>query len=131
MPDITISPRTRDRLADFGAAWGISEDAVITRLLDAFTAGSNPDDGDRVPVHALYLGVHAEGVYRRSTGRIQITSGPGAGVAELKPSPAATVVIKAVQAERGNSVRGGSRNGWDFWTITATGQPLRTIRPAR
>ena len=134
MATVTLSAHTYDRITDLAAAWGIPDDAVIARLLDFFKKANaivrGEDDGDRVLVHAVYVGQRAEGVYRPSIGRIDIVSGSSAGATGLKPSPAAGEVVRTVQAKIGNEVR-GSRNGWDFWIVTATGQPLRSIRPNR
>jgi hypothetical protein len=129
MPTLTVSTRTHDRITDLARAWGISDDAVIIRLIESWkTAGPAASDS-HIPVYAIYRGQRAEGVYNPDTGRIDLTSGPATGT-NLKPSPAAGEVIRAVQAARGYTVR-GSRNGWQFWLITATNEALETIRPRR
>jgi hypothetical protein len=128
MSTLELSPRTLDRLTDLARAWAISDEAAVVRLIDFWkTSQDSRDDADRVRVHAVYLGERAEGVYHPSTGRMDIVSGPAPAAAGLKPSPAAGQVIRAYQSARGQTVR-GSRNGWDFWVITATGEPLRSIR---
>jgi hypothetical protein len=82
---------------------------------------------DQVRIHAVYYGQRAEGIYNPSTGRIDIISGPAQKATGYKPSRAAKDVILAVNELRG--VTGtGSRNGWDFWIVTATGEPLQSIR---
>jgi hypothetical protein len=129
MSTITVSTRTHDRITDLARAWGISDDAVITRLLESWKAAGAAASDSQVPVHAIYRDERAEGVYNTDTGRIDLTSGP-ANATGLKPSPAAGEVIRAVNAARGKTVR-GSRNGWQFWIITATGEALQTIRPRR
>jgi hypothetical protein len=128
MPDVNakLSPSTHERVTDLSAAWGISVDATIVRLIDhwkATTSAPADDDGDEVRIHALYGGQRADGIYRRSTKCIDIVSGPGAGCAGLKPSPATAEVIKAV-----NPGVSASRNGWTFWLINQNGQALQTIR---
>ena len=81
------------------------------------------DDGDEVRIHALYGGQRADGIYHRSTKCIDIVSGPGAGIAGLKPSPATAEVIKAVNPEVSPS-----RNGWTFWLVSQNDRALQTIR---
>jgi hypothetical protein len=129
MPTLTVSIRTHDRITDLARAWGISDDAVIIRLIESWKAAGTATGDGHIPVHAIYRGQRAEGVYNPDSGRIDLTSGPATGT-DLKPSPAAGEVIRAVQAGRGYTVR-GSRNGWQFWLITATGEALQTIRPRR
>jgi hypothetical protein len=128
VPDVSakLSPSTHERVTDLSAAWGISLDATIVKLIDhwkATTTAPSTDDGDEVRIHAVYGGQRADGIYRRSTKCIDIVSGPGAGCDGLKPSPATAQVIKAV-----NPGVSASRNGWTFWIINQNDQPLQTIR---
>jgi hypothetical protein len=128
VPDVSakLSPSTHERVTDLSAAWGISLDATIVKLIDhwkATTSAPSADDGDEVRIHAVYGGQRADGIYRRSTKCIDIVSGPGAGCAGLKPSPATAQVIKVV-----NPGVSASRNGWSFWIINQNDQPLQTIR---
>ena len=128
MPDVNakLSPSTYERVTDLSTAWGISVDATIVKLIDHWkvtTSAPAVGDGDEVRVHALYGGQRADGIYRRSTKCIDIVSGPGAGCAGLKPSPATAEVIKAA-----NPGVSASRNGWSFWIIDQNGQALQTIR---
>jgi len=128
VPDVNakLSPSTYERVTDLSTAWGISVDATIVKLIDHWkvtTSAPAVGDGDEVRVHALYGGQRADGIYRRSTKCIDIVSGPGAGCADLKPSPATAEVIKAV-----NPGVSASRNGWSFWIIDQNGQALQTIR---
>jgi hypothetical protein len=138
MSTLTVSTRTYDRVTDLASAWGISADAAIVRLIDFWkdvstnsqdgaSTGSH-DEADQVRIHVRYYGKRAEGIYHPSTGLVDITSGPAAGATELKPSPAAGEVIRTVQQARGKKVT-GSRNGWSFWIVTATGELLQSIRP--
>ncbi len=132
MPTVTITPRTHDRITDLARAWGISDEAAIVRLIDFWkqTSSGAQDEADSVRVHVVYLGERADGIYHPSTGLIDIISGPAPAATGLKPSRAAGEVIRSVNKARGKTV-GGSRNGWDFWTVTATGEPLKFIQPKR
>jgi hypothetical protein len=60
--------------------------------------------------------------------RIDIISGPASGATGLPVGRAAAEVIRAVMQARGKKVT-GSRNGWYFWILTATGKALQPIRP--
>ena len=93
---------------------------------------SSRDEDDHVRIHVVYDGKRAEGVYYPRTSLIDIVSGPVPKATGLKPSPAAGEIIRAVKKAKGETVS-GSRNGWGFWIVTATGEPLESIRltPAR
>ena len=125
MFSLTVNKRTYDRVTDLAHAWSITEDATITRLIDFWKdrSGSSASREDEVSVHALYGGQRAEGTYHPGTGRIDIISGPGAGMTGLKPSPAAIEVVKAV-----NPKVSPNRNGWSFWIVDATGEWLQSLR---
>lgn len=133
MPTLTVSTRTYDRITDLASAWGISEDAAIVHLIDVWKGASTSsrderDEEDQVRVHVVYLGERAEGIYHPSTGLIDIISGSAPRATGLKPSPAAGEVIRAVNRAKGRP-GSGSRNGWYFWIVTATGELLQSIRP--
>ena len=129
MPTITVTPRTYDRLTDVARARGISDEAAIIWLLDFWkeAASDSQGDGDRVPIHVVYLGERVDGIYHPSTGLIDITAGPVPAATGLKPSPAAREVIQTINKAQGKEV-GGSRNGWGFWTVTSSREPLQSIR---
>jgi TIR domain len=88
---------------------------------------SSRDEDDQIPIHAVYYGEVAKGIYHPSTGLVDITSGPAPKATGLKPSPAAREVINAVNKGRGVTAS-GSRNGWGFWIVDATGELLQSIR---
>jgi hypothetical protein len=129
MSAITVSPHTHDRITDLARAWGISDEAAIVRLI-AFWKNASSDtqeDVDLVRVHVVYLGERVDGIYHLSTGLIDIISGPAPKATGLKPSPAAGEVIRAINEAKGREVT-GSRNGWSFWVVTASGGLLQSIR---
>lgn len=127
MPSVNLSPSAHMRITDFASASEISVDAAIMKLIDHWKeTRSAPEVGEadgEVRIHALYGGQRADGVYHPGTRSIDIISGPGAGSADLKPSPATAEVIKAV-----NPGVSPNRNGWTFWIISRNGQALQTIR---
>jgi hypothetical protein len=129
MSTLTVSTHTYDRITDLAHAWGTSDEGAIVRLLDFWKGASTSshDGTDQVPIHVVYYGHRAEGIYHPNTGMIDITFGPAPEATGLKPSPAAAAVINAVNDLRGKKGT-GSRNGWEFWIVTATGQPLQSIR---
>jgi hypothetical protein len=129
MPALTVGSRTYDRITDLARAWGVSDEEAIVRLIDFWKRARSgaEDDADQVRVHVVYLGQRADGVYHPSTKLMDIVSGPAPGATGLKPSRAAGEVIRAVNSARGKKVT-GSRNGWDFWIVTATGDLLRSVR---
>jgi hypothetical protein len=88
---------------------------------------SQRGEEDKVPVHVVYYGERAEGIFHPSTSLIDIVSGPGSKATGLKPSPAAGEVIMAVNKDRG-AMGTGSRNGWGFWIVNATGKRLQSVR---
>ena len=129
MPTLTVGPRTYDRITDLARAWGISDEAAIVRLIDFWKLASSgvQGDADQVRVHVVYLGERVDGSYHPSTGLMDIISGPVPKATGLKPSPAAGEVIRAINKARGKKVT-GSRNGWGFWVVTATGELLQSVR---
>jgi hypothetical protein len=136
MPTLTVSTGTRERITDLARAWDTTEDGAVVRLLDFWKgAGATPhepgtpvyEEEDQIPIHVVYYGHRADGVYHPSTKLIDIISGPGSKATGLKPSRAAGEVIKAANELRG--VTGtGSRNGWSFWLVDATGEFLQSMR---
>lgn len=132
MPTLTVGTRTYDRITDLARAWGISDEAAIVRLIDSWKLASSgaPDETDQVRVHVVYLGERVDGSYHPSTGLMDIVSGPVPKGTGLKPSAAAGEAIRAINEARGKKVT-GSRNGWGFWIVTSTGEPLQSIRSKR
>jgi hypothetical protein len=132
MPTLTVSSRTYDRITDLARAWGVSDEAAIVNLIDLWKRASSgaQDEADEVRVHVVYLGERIDGIYHPRTGLMDIISGPVPKFTRLKPSPAAGEAIRAINRSRGKRVT-GSRNGWEFWIVTATGEFLQSIRQKR
>ncbi len=69
------------------------------------------------------LATTSEAGQRRDSSRtVTIPSGPGSGEYET-PSGAAAAVVRALDPHADPD-----RNGWSFWTVTATGRLLQSIR---
>ncbi|MFF4610054.1 DUF262 domain-containing protein [Streptomyces albidoflavus] len=75
-----------------------------------------------VEIHAVYEGRRVDAYYDPASRVVRILSGPGRGEYET-PSGAAVAVVHAL-----NPHVNPNRNGWTFWTVTATGRLLQSIR---
>ncbi|MCA2201705.1 DUF262 domain-containing protein [Streptomyces sp. SMS_SU21] len=75
-----------------------------------------------IEIHAVYESRRTDAFYDPSSRVVIIPSGPGQGEYET-PSGAAVAVVHAL-----NPHVNPNRNGWSFWTVTATGQLLQSIR---
>lgn len=127
MNTIEVSSTTASRLTLLASAWETTIDGAVARLIDRLTTeparAASPDADGGVPVHAVYEGQRAEGLYSPATKELKITAGPGAGHTYRRPSGAAIAVVQEV-----NPKVNPNRNGWNFWVLTATGASLQTIR---
>ncbi|MDT0439539.1 MULTISPECIES: GmrSD restriction endonuclease domain-containing protein [Streptomyces] len=75
-----------------------------------------------VEIHAVYEGQRVDAYYDPLSRVVRIPSGPGRGEYET-PSGAAVAVVHVL-----NPHVNPNRNGWNFWTVTATGRLLQSIR---
>ncbi|GGS05471.1 MULTISPECIES: GmrSD restriction endonuclease domain-containing protein [Streptomyces] len=75
-----------------------------------------------VAIHAVYEGQRVDAYYDPLSRVVRIPSGPGRGEYET-PSGAAVAVVHVL-----NPHVNPNRNGWNFWTVTATGRLLQSIR---
>ncbi|WP_329283987.1 GmrSD restriction endonuclease domain-containing protein [Streptomyces sp. NBC_00691] len=107
-----------DELPDDEAV--IAEDGATPTLLRAQVQELRTEQG--IEVHAVYEGQSARAFYDPSSRVVTVHSGPGRGEYE-SPSGAAVAVVRAV-----NPHVNPNRNGWSFWTVTATGNLLQSIR---
>jgi hypothetical protein len=132
--EMDVPPETKARVRLIGAAMGLDDGQVVTMLLDRLQAGdlAHPARPARpareelprlVDIHAIYRGAHVEGTFDRETHQVTITSGPLEGRRFPKPSPAAREVISHVAPDVNPH-----RNGWGFWIVSSSGQPLQTLR---
>ncbi|ROV66615.1 GmrSD restriction endonuclease domain-containing protein [Streptomyces globisporus] len=75
-----------------------------------------------VEIHAVYEGQRVDAYYDPLSRVVRIPSGPGRGEYET-PSGAAVAVVHAL-----NPHVNPNRNGWNFWTVTATERLLQSVR---
>lgn len=125
MAEIELSDDVHRRVRLLGRAWRVPDGVVVERLLGEFEAGIDEDrnSGDEVDVHVVYDGVRTNATFDKATQSVTIKSGPLVGQRFKSPSGAAVAVVRQakprVHAER---------NGWGFWIVTATGEPLQSLR---
>ncbi|KAF3468519.1 DUF262 domain-containing protein [Streptomyces sp. Tu 3180] len=98
----------------------IVEDPAAPTLVGAEVQKLRTEQG--VEIHAIYEGRRTPAYYDPSSRTVTIPSGPGRGEYET-PSGAAVAVVRAL-----NPHVNPNRNGWTFWTVSATGQLLQSIR---
>ncbi|MEW2613612.1 DUF262 domain-containing protein [Streptomyces sp. NPDC047880] len=98
----------------------IAEDPTAPTLIGTEVQKLRTEQG--VEIHAVYEGRRTNAYYDPSSRTVTIPSGPGRGDYET-PSGAAVAVVQAL-----NPHVNPNRNGWSFWTVTATGLLLQSIR---
>lgn len=76
-----------------------------------------------VPVHANYAGQRVNAVFDPLRQRVVFEDGPLVGRVYDSPSGAARALVAWL-----NPRVDPNRNGWTFWTVSATGGLLRTLR---
>lgn len=129
MTTINVTPETAARLRLLASAWDTNEDGAISRLVDRLAqAGPAPAVRENLsktgsPVHAVYEGLRVEGTYDSQTGSLTVDSPPLEGRTFKSPSGAAIGVVQAL-----NPRVNPNRNGWTFWTVSATGSTLQSLR---
>ncbi|WP_370946690.1 hypothetical protein AB5J62_03760 [Amycolatopsis sp. cg5] len=131
MSKIEISESAKEKIKLLQQAWVTTESGVIDRLLQSFAdrqivpAPPPPDSQSEVPVHAQYEGTRIEGLFNTQSQSLTITNGELSGRQFKSPSGAAMAMVRHLKPSVHNN-----RNGWTFWTITANGHPLQTLRPS-
>ena len=84
-----------------------------------------PDDPwTPLRVHATYRRQRTDGQFVRATNRLTITTGALAGTTYPSPTAAAGAVVRAANPDRAS----GNNDGWNFWRIDGTGEPLASVR---
>ncbi|MEV0393104.1 hypothetical protein [Polymorphospora rubra] len=131
MPQVEIDEAT-DGYLDFAAGVaGLTKGQVVARLVEQARAASQAqatpakDGAEPAPVriHADYAGQRTQAFFVPGPGRIEIVSGPLSGQVFRTPSEAARAIVMDARPDVSPA-----RNGWTFFLVTATGQPLQTLR---
>jgi hypothetical protein len=120
---VRVALATYERLSTMAGQLGLDDPGlVIDRLLTAPASGTN-EAHFPLRVYAIYDGHRFDARYDPLTRCVKITSGVLDGHVFTSPTAAAMAAIH----DRKPEVRQG-RNGWAFWKIAASDQPLITIR---
>jgi hypothetical protein len=124
MAQIEVADGTHDTVRLLSKAWGgISEGAVIQRVLSEWTPAPAIDPHNAIAIHSIYRAVRSDATYDRTTRQITIKTGPLAGTGPYSVSGSAVALVKRI-----SPTVHPERNGWNFWKITATGKLLQSIR---
>ena len=114
-------------------AWRVDEGGAVERLIAEFRSeavnlapiNSEKGDGDAdwVRVHADYEGNRVNGEYHMRTQAVRISDGIRDCRTFKSPSGAAIAVVTEL-----NPKVNPNRNGWTFWTVSASGDTLQQLR---
>jgi hypothetical protein len=78
---------------------------------------------EQLMIYAKYRGTHTEANFDTASATVAIKSGPLAGQVFASPSTAGVAVVQAA-----NPGVNPARNGWQFWKVSETGEPLESVR---
>ena len=127
---IEITDRTYRELLSLAAAWRTSVAGALTKLVDDVAADLDHDtlvdpatEVVTVAVFARHADIRTRGAFNPRSRTITVTSGPLTGRRFATPTGAMCAVIE--HADCGTR---GPGNGWRFWIVTATGDPIHTLR---
>lgn len=130
MPEITVSPETYHQITLLASWEGTSKGEVVARLLSRLPAlgesETTADSSTEVPVYKVYERKRVEGLFDPAAKTLTITTAPWSGEVFNRPSSAAISVV-----EHFKPGSNPNRNGWDFWRMVATDEPLRILRDRR
>jgi hypothetical protein len=126
MATVDVDDET-DRYLEFASRVAqISKGEVVARLVAADkrpAVGEPASPALGVPVHADYAGYRTRARYVPGPARIEIIDGPLAGRTFTSPTAAARAVVSHYRP-----TVSAHRNGWNFWTVTASQIPLQNLR---
>lgn len=97
--------------------------AVRKRRSSSKADPSSGASAPAIPVHVEYQGTRVEALFEPESETLRIVSAPLDGQSYGSPSGAAIAVVREL-----NPSVSPNRNGWDFWRVSATGEPLASIR---
>ncbi|HWG99096.1 MAG TPA: hypothetical protein VNV66_07170 [Pilimelia sp.] len=123
MPIVEVDAATDRYLAFAAQLAGVSKGAVIAQMIERMRAAEPSERPTELMIYADYAGHRTHGVFVPGPGRVEITSGPLAGSSYKTPSEAARAVVAQY-----NPTVSPHRNGWTFWSLESSGQPLQTVR---
>jgi hypothetical protein len=126
MATIEVDDETNRFLEFASRVARISKGEVVARLVAADRLPGVLDPPSPVlgvPVHADYAGYRTRARYVPGPARIEITDGPLAGATFKSPTAAARAVVSHYRP-----TVSAHRNGWSFWTVTASQVPLQNLR---
>jgi hypothetical protein len=110
--------------------YGLTPSQVVTRAVHAL-GDATPEKLPEaealwapVPVYGDYDGTRVEGEYLPATRRLAVRSEPLPGESFKSPSGAARAVVSALNPARAAP----TTNGWLWWRVVATNEPLRVYR---
>jgi hypothetical protein len=133
-----FDPDTHRHIAILALAWSTTPQGVFHHLLAHFAQSTNEQADTRralaapatppppIAVYARYAATRIDALFDPATSGVTVPHGPGEGFYK-SPSGASAAVIRTLRPDVAPN-----RTGWSFWRITASGQPLSTLRtPAR
>lgn len=122
---VVLDEATHEKLRLVAGALDVSESEAVSELLRRLdvSRSSAPAPNGGVAIHAVYRGERVDALFEPATGAVQITSGPLQGERFVKPSPAAVAVVRLIAPSVSPY-----RNGWTFWVVNATAQPIQSLR---
>jgi hypothetical protein len=127
-PTIEVDEGTFRSLEFAARIAGTTPGGIVARLVEtASTPADRPEISTELAVFADYEGHRTHARYDRTTGRVDITSGPLGGQSFKTPTGAARAVVAHYNADVSSN-----RNGWTFWTLDDdSGEILDTVRQSK
>jgi hypothetical protein len=128
MPQIEVDHRTYREMELLAVAWHTDTlGEVVARLVTAVaTRGVVREARPALPpvaVHAVYAGTRIEATFDREAYMVTFIDGPLAGRTYFSPGDACRAIVRRL-----NPAVSPFGRGWTFWTVTATGARLTTLR---
>lgn len=119
---LALAARARNVTIGEIVAWLVRE---VSLKIDDQPVSPHANDGVRVYVR--YRGERVEGRFDPVKKRLTLTSGPLAGKSFNSPSAAAVAVVSALNQNR----ECPNTDGWRFWRIADTNEPIDVLRRGR
>jgi hypothetical protein len=127
VPYIEVDDRTYRELELLAVAWNTTIADALTRLVvtvaTAATARRARPALPPVALQAVYAGTRVDATFDPESHAVTVCSGPLCGQRYTSPSGARRAVVALL-----NPTVSPVGNGWNFWTVTDTGDRLHTLR---